>query len=77
MILNQWQLIILKGTDNLVLMAINFTCLYIFVHCFNIQCLVLPSVSHLEAVMTSKTLAELSFRPRYFKRLTGPITSKC
>ena len=27
---NQWPLIFLKGTDNLVLMAINFTLLYIF-----------------------------------------------
>ena len=63
MIPNQWLLIILKDFDNLVFMAINFTLLYIFVHRFKIQWLVLPSVSHLEAVMTSKTLAGLSFRP--------------
>ena len=63
MIPNQWSLIILKDTDSVVLMAINFTLSYIFVHCFKIQWLVLPSVSHLETVMTSKTLAELSFQP--------------
>ena len=39
----------LKGIDNLVYMVIKFTLLYIFVHCFKIQWLVLPSVSLLEA----------------------------
>ena len=32
-------------------------------HCFKIHSLVLTSVSHLEAVMTSKTLAGLSVNP--------------
>ena len=63
MITSQWPLIILKGIDNLVLMAINFTLLYIFVCCFKIQWLVLPSISHIEAVMTTKILAGQSFRP--------------
>ena len=34
-------------------------CMFIFVHCFMIQRLVLPLVSHLVALMASKTLAGL------------------